>query len=133
MLICSSSFEVSRASLPRKTEVSLIFLAHEYQAHHDFEGPRRSIVVIGGLFWKPFDSRFEDLLAALDTHHDVIVDEIRIGTFTGFQQAQARAETEQRAQSESRRKVENVEKLLQNSPAQRGAYIIIRHVQPIKR
>lgn len=59
-------------------------------------------VVIGELFWKPFESRFQDLLEQLNFHRELVKDEFILAQ---FQQAEAarREELEERVKAKDAR------------------------------
>lgn len=74
-------------------------------------------IVIGELIWKPFESRFGELLERFNFHRELVKDEFLIAQ---FQQADAarRAETEERNKAEAARN--GIEKNLDLTEATKG-------------
>ena len=56
-------------------------------------------IIVGGLLWKPFESRFKELLEQLDFHRELVKDEFLISQFQ-------QAEVARRDEIEERRKAE---------------------------
>jgi hypothetical protein len=57
--------------------VSILASCKRFHAHA-FAEPRANPVVMGKLAWKPFDLRFEDILASFECHRVIIATTLRL-------------------------------------------------------
>jgi hypothetical protein len=58
---------------------------------HKFLGLKKTPFVIGDLMWKPFDSRFSDMLHRLETHRKALYEEVHLWHFNASARARAKA------------------------------------------
>lgn len=80
MLICSISCRASYESSQRRTLVSEFIRAFvaSWQKSDQFPGDRSKVVIFNSLFWKPYDSRFEDILETMQYHQDLLKMELSL-------------------------------------------------------
>jgi hypothetical protein len=88
------SFTLLFECSPKMTAVSPRFLScitPIFFLSHKFVGLKKTPFVIGDLMWKPFDSRFSDILHRLENHRKALYEEVHLWHFNASARARARA------------------------------------------